>query len=122
MERSPCVNQDTCRLRDSPLGCREDVHHRIWPRNQYQSGVAKEYRDLEINKVRICRAQHNDIHATERPPQKLSNAEMREVVLLSRIAESAIKESYEQATVDGGRPIPSVKRQFVGTNTEIPTI
>lgn len=99
MERIPCVNQDTCRLRDSRLGCREDVHHRIFPRNQYRSGVAKEYRELEENKVRICRAEHDEIHATEYPPEKPPVAEMREAVLLSRMAEMAVEETC--ITVNG---------------------
>ena len=94
MERQPCINQDTCRLRDTKLGCREDVHHYVFPRSQYKSGIAREYRELDENKVRICREEHEEIHATERPPERPSNAEMREAVLLSKLAETAMKEEY----------------------------
>lgn len=100
MERIPCMNQDSCRLRDSRLGCREDVHHRVYPRRDYQKGVAREYRELDENKVRICRAEHDEIHATERPPARLSVEEMREAVALSKLAERAIEE-YGQTEMAG---------------------
>ena len=80
MERQPCMNQDSCRLRNSRLGCREDVHHRIFPRREYTRGIAREYRELEENKVLICRADHDEIHATEKPPVRPSYEEMREAV------------------------------------------
>lgn len=70
MERRPCVNFDTCPLRSSKRGCFEDVHHYAYPKRDYQTTLEKEFRELDENKVRICRQEHNDIPALESPPRK----------------------------------------------------
>jgi hypothetical protein len=89
MERFPCDPTRECRLRET-IGCFEDVHHRQWPRRAYQSPVAKEFRDLDENKELTCRDRHNEIHATEmppeKPPEKPSVADMRVAVEVSRLA------------------------------------
>ncbi len=85
MERIPCSNQQECRLRDSQLGCREDVHHRAFMRRDYSRGIARAYRELEENKVLICRAEHEEIHATQRPPEMPSIEVMHQAVLNARL-------------------------------------
>jgi hypothetical protein len=105
MERQPCSQQDTCRLRDSKLGCREDVHHLFFPRRDYRKGLAREFRELEENKVRICRAEHERRHATEPIPEKPSADEMRTAIALSKLVLE--QEHYEQPEVDGGVAVVS---------------
>lgn len=85
MERQPCAFEETCRLRDSRLGCREDVHHKWWYARFYNRGIAKVFRELEENKVRICRAEHEEIHATQKPPEMPSIEVMQQAVLNARL-------------------------------------
>jgi hypothetical protein len=91
MERRPCSNQDSCPLFQSRSSCFEDVHHLFYPANQYRTGVAKEFRELDENKVRICRQEHNDTHATELPPEKPELDDMRDAITASRFALRALK-------------------------------
>lgn len=80
MERQPCSQQQNCRLQDSRMGCREDVHHRIFPRRFYDKGIAKVFRELDENKVLICRALHEEIHATGQPPEMPTAEVMQEAI------------------------------------------
>jgi hypothetical protein len=70
MEQLPCQNQDSCHLRDTIRGCFMDVHHLYFPRVAYQTPTEKRFRQLDENKVRICRALHDAEHALEDPPLK----------------------------------------------------
>lgn len=70
MEHIPCTNQDNCRLRNLGRGCFEDVHHEFYPRRMYQTPTEKRFRELDENKVRICRAEHDEIHAEWTIPEK----------------------------------------------------
>ena len=79
MERFPCDPQRECRLRDT-IGCFEDVHHRVYPRRDYQTPLEKEYRNLDENKEITCRDRHNEKHANEPTPEKPSVDEMRRAV------------------------------------------
>lgn len=66
-------------------GCFEDVHHLYWPKSEYRSELERNFRNLGSNTMRICRATHDDIHATERPPVKPSRETMlREVAVWVR--------------------------------------
>ncbi len=42
--------------------------------------IAMQYRELEENKVIMCRHLHNELHATEPPPETPSRAEMLEAI------------------------------------------
>lgn len=86
MDRSACVNQETCPLAETKMGCRTDVHHLYYDRKWYTSTVEKEFRELPENKIKMCRADHEELHATEWPPEKPSPAEMRDTIELSRFA------------------------------------
>lgn len=80
MERFPCVMQDICPLRDTRKGCFEDVHHKVYPRRAYQRGIAAAYRELDENKELTCRWRHNEVHASQEPPERLPIEEMHRIV------------------------------------------
>lgn len=82
MEKKPCQNRnnESCRVFKSNGYCFEDVHHLYYPRAYYSNGVAQRFRELDENKVEICRAEHQDIHATERPPLRPSIEFMKEAI------------------------------------------
>lgn len=85
MERFGCSDNLECPLRDTLTGCFEDVHHKAWPARLYRGGLAKRYRELEENKEITCRARHNEIHATEEPPERPSRQEMVKAVAAQAI-------------------------------------
>lgn len=84
MERIPCQNQDVCRLRDTPRGCFEDVHHLFFPRRAYTTPTEKQFRELDENKVQICRALHDEEHALWEIPDKPDFQLMKLAVLEER--------------------------------------
>jgi hypothetical protein len=89
MERSPCSQQATCRLAETKRGCYEDVHHHYFYRRDYDSGISKEFRELDENKTLMCRAEHQEIHATTPPPERPSPAEMRAAIGRASLGEVA---------------------------------
>lgn len=75
--RGECLRMDdSCHLK-KPYS---DVHHGYHPASSYKTKLEKEFRELPINKERICRCIHNAIHALDPPPEKPSVQEMREVI------------------------------------------
>lgn len=88
MEHRPCNPTEDCPLWDSRRGCREDVHHEFWPRQRY-NGVAKVFRELDENKVVMCRAEHEEIHA-HRPPEVPSLEVMHEAINQARQARKEV--------------------------------
>jgi len=67
------IGNASCRYFDMPGGCRTDTHHIYWPRAAYLTQVEKQFRRLPENVVEgICRAVHDEIHATRPAPQKPS--------------------------------------------------
>lgn len=85
---SPSVD---CPVRQFARGCFEDVHHEYYPRSDYVTKLEKEFRELPDNKTKMCRAQHNERHATEQPPEKPSVEDMRYAVNAYRVAAVALK-------------------------------
>lgn len=80
MERAyfPCVPPEgdmDCPYRLRSRGCREDTHHEYWPSTDYQTALEHTFRNLEENKVEVCRRMHDEIHAGP-PPEKPSHAKM----------------------------------------------
>ena len=76
-------------LEDCPIAargetCHTDIHHEFWPKKLYRAKMAKRFREFVTNKTVICRAAHNEIHATTNPPAQPSYNEMCEVVNLGR--------------------------------------
>lgn len=76
-EHIPCDPERVCKLRET-IGCYEDLHHEAWPRRAYRTKLERDFRNDVLNKVIICRAEHDDIHATTPPPQKPTVKQMRE--------------------------------------------
>lgn len=76
METFPCANQASCHLVDTKRGCFEDVHHLQYPSGLYKNRVDSTFREAPFNKVRICRALHDAIHASGHVPGRPSREQM----------------------------------------------
>lgn len=74
-EACPGANED-CKYFDTERGCYQDEHHLYYPRKRYKSSVEKAFRQLPENREMLCRAEHDEIHATEPIPHKPSRVEM----------------------------------------------
>ncbi|HEV7236876.1 MAG TPA: hypothetical protein VGN15_11880 [Ktedonobacteraceae bacterium] len=72
MRRVVCSEETraSCPLAQSGRACFEDTHHLQYPKRAYRTEVEAEWRELPINKVRICRALHDALHTTGYVPQK----------------------------------------------------
>jgi hypothetical protein len=84
MEKLPCSSQDTCPLRDTQMGCFEDVHHLYFPRADYKKPIEREFRELKENKVIMCREWHNTDHAVFEAPAKPDLVVMKAAVALEK--------------------------------------
>lgn len=74
--RGECPNpQPDCRYAELG-GCFSDTHHLFYPRRDYRRPTERDFRELPENKEQLCRAEHDERHATELPPTKPSSAEM----------------------------------------------
>lgn len=82
MERVPCpaANTTVCPIYQQEGECYEDRHHIYWPSSEYSTRTEKEFRQLEVNKITICRWLHNTIHAVVLPPEHPSVPEMRRTI------------------------------------------
>lgn len=69
--------------------CYADEHHLYWPKKRYKGQVEREFRGLPENREVICRAEHDEIHATERPPIKPSHNEMIQAIAAYAIEEAS---------------------------------
>lgn len=89
MEKRPCQNRndESCPVFQIKGYCFEDVHHLYYPKSYYQNNkFAKEFRELLENKVEICRAEHNEIHATQRSVLRPSLDFMKNAIARAREA------------------------------------
>lgn len=77
MEAVPCTPTDECKY--SPL-CYEDTHHLYYHKKRYRSKIERQFRQLPENQVELCRAVHDERHATEQIPPKPSRDEMLQVI------------------------------------------
>lgn len=69
--RGECPNpRPDCHYAELKGGCFSDEHHLFFPRVDYHDIMGSEFRNLPENKEDICRWDHDEIHATELPPQK----------------------------------------------------
>lgn len=57
-------------------GCGLDRHHLYWPSAEYRNTLEKKWRNLGKNVVEVCRRLHDEIHATETPPEKPAREDM----------------------------------------------
>lgn len=82
--RTPCnENRESCPYQYS--GCFEDTHHRFYPKSSYTTAAERTFRELPENKEQLCRDLHDDLHATQEPPDKPSHAEMLSQIALSEL-------------------------------------
>jgi hypothetical protein len=54
----------------------ENTHRLYWPKREYQRKVERQFRELAVNKVKLCLGEHALLHMVERPPRKPSREEM----------------------------------------------
>lgn len=80
----------------------QDTHHLAYPRSDYRTGVEKRWRELDFNKVSICRGLHNAIHESGYLPEKPTREEMLTEIWTKDIPERATREADLQ--------------QFIGRN------
>jgi len=93
MSVSPCPNRNEgCPLYETKRGCFADTHHKWFFSRWYRTAVEKDFRELPENKEQLCRAEHEEIHATQPPPEKPSREQM-----IIAIAQSALNELGETA-------------------------
>lgn len=64
--------------------CLLTIHHEFYPRRDYRTKIEKQFRELVINKTMLPRCEHDNLHATQTPPEKPSRDEM--LVAISRTA------------------------------------
>lgn len=79
----PCPTPEgipDCPYFKTKQSCHSDVHHQYWPSSDYNTTLEHVFRNLEENKIEVCRRIHEHIHRTERPPAKPSREEMFAVV------------------------------------------
>lgn len=67
---------------DNDTGCYEDIHHHYW-QSTYNTDIEQIFGNLPENKKEICRAEHNEIHATEQPPELPSREYMLGRIILA---------------------------------------
>lgn len=66
-------------------GCKEDTHHLFYPKSAYRTPIERVFRGLPENQVEICRAEHDEIHATEPEPVKPSLEVMEHTIIASGV-------------------------------------
>ena len=110
MEHFPCEPSENCRLYKE--GCYSDIHHKYFPKYKYKGKFLRMFRSLDENKIKICRARHEEIHATEKPPKKPKQAEMFEAIGRAVVANTITHEEVshertpeQQARVDYAREL-----------------
>jgi hypothetical protein len=57
-----------------------DTHHLWYPSNDYDDTLSAIFRNLPENKVEICRAAHEELHATQEEPVKPSREQMSHAI------------------------------------------
>jgi len=75
-ENTDCETEGMCRYPE-PF---EDNHHVYYPKREYSGSLERKYRNLGCHVVEICRCKHDEIHATEQPPDKPSTEVMVDAI------------------------------------------
>lgn len=76
--------------------CHTDVHHLAYPASDYKTRVERQWRELPINKVQLCRALHDAIHASGYVPEKPFRQEMASEMWNGAITERSQSELDHQ--------------------------
>lgn len=88
-----CQNpRPDCKYAGTP-NCIQTVHHLYYPASEYVGYIATHFRNLEDNKEILSRCDHDELHATERPPEQPSREFMAGFLLANehKIGLSAVK-------------------------------
>jgi len=101
MEYFPCTPTPDCPYYKTTAGCHESIHHELYPANDYRGAVERTFRNLDQNKTDICRRLHDQIHATETPPDKPDFEEMRQAVITADQAGQIFLSAYKRRKVYG---------------------
>lgn len=79
--RGECLEQrPNCPYRT----CYSDTHHLFYPRSEYRTKLEKDFRNLDENKVVICRFEHDQIHASLEVPEKPTREVMVQIIQSAR--------------------------------------
>lgn len=62
-----------------------DEHHIWWPARNYRDRTSAAFRDLPENKVQLCRNEHNELHATQQPPEKPDRLKMLAILAFNEV-------------------------------------
>lgn len=84
----PCEPTPECKYYPN---CYQDVHHEAWPEREYLTTLERVYRDMPENQVFMCRAEHDNTHADQSPPEKPSREEMLRAIAGSMLYISSTK-------------------------------
>lgn len=83
--------------------CFSDSHHLYYEARHYQTKTEKDFRELDVNKIQLCRAVHDAIHASGYMPEKPAREDMiaaldgdRVLSLEERTTQLAIGQSVMQ--------------------------
>lgn len=62
-----------------------DSHHLYFYASDYKSPVESAFRNLEQNKVQLCRYEHNELHANQAPPEKPDRLRMLAILAFNEV-------------------------------------
>ena len=114
-EYIPCNDATPCKYREEDE-CFEDLHHEAFPKSAYRTALEKQFRNHVMNKVLMCRAVHDDIHAQRLIPRKAPREEMQKLMEGFKKSEQATERSsgISNGALAGYEETPSSAIQFTG--------
>jgi len=114
-EYIPCNAATPCKYREEDE-CFEDLHHEAFPKSAYRTALEKQFRNHVMNKVVMCRAVHDDIHAQQLLPRKGTREEMQQLMEGFKKSEQAAKRStgISNGALDGQEATASTTYQPTG--------
>lgn len=114
-EEIPCNGSIPCKYREQDE-CFEDIHHEAFPKSAYRSALERQFRNHLMNKVLICRAIHDEIHAQRLIPRKGSREEMQLLMEGFKKSVQATKTSsgISNGALDGPETTPPSAYKLTG--------
>lgn len=79
--------------------CFSDTHHLAYESGRYKTRVERRWRDLDFNKIDICRALHNAIHASGYVPEKPDRETMLHETFMAQTPYRALEERMTQLAI-----------------------
>lgn len=82
-------NRPDCPWRDRKLGCHVIKHHLYWPESDYTEPLEREFRELDVNRVEMCKQDEENVHrAFPNGPPKPTLEVMNHIVERERLKRS----------------------------------